>query len=106
MINQRDPTLIVLGSLSLLEIPPFASTNINNRHRTRGDKLATLHLAIVSRPSPDEARRRYCSASGALLVRALARDYITLHNLLATGETRSSRSVGTTPGGVLRRGGG
>lgn len=50
-------------------------------------------FTVVSRPSPDEARQRYCFAWGVWLVQALAHHYITLHNLLATGETRSSVSV-------------
>lgn len=61
----------------------------------------THSFTVVSRPSPDEARQRYCFASGVRLVQALTYRYITLHNLLATGETNNGVSVVSARGGCV-----
>lgn len=62
----------------------------------------THSFTVVSRPSPGEARQRYCFASGVRLVQALTRRCITLHNLLATtGQTSNAVSVVSARGGCV-----
>lgn len=76
---------------------PAVSANMIKRHTGH----QTHRLTVVSLPLPDEARQRYCFASGVWLVQALAHHYITLHNLQATGETSNAASVVSARGGCV-----
>lgn len=83
---------------SLLQQPPcLCKLDQTSPHARRQSHSFT----VVSWPSPDEARQRYCFASGVLLVQALTHHYITLHNLLATGETSNAVSVVSARGGCV-----